>query len=51
MRHLIPHIEYGHWHGSALTNDGRPHGDEVRGCILCVQWLGILIEIGIGAVR
>ncbi|MDR6847146.1 hypothetical protein J2Y57_000331 [Sphingomonas sp. BE137] len=51
MRHLIPLIEYGSWSGAALSDDGSPQGDEVRGWSVCIQWLGLLIEIGIGAVR
>lgn len=51
IRHLIPRLDWGRWSGAALTNDGKPDGDEVQGGCLCFQWLGVLIEIGIGRVR
>lgn len=50
MRHLIPRIDYGKWGGSALTWSPQ-NPDEVRGRILCVQWLGLIVEIGIGVAR
>ena len=50
IRHLIPRISVGNWSGAALTDDGTPHGDDVRGAAFAFQWLGILIEIGLGRV-
>lgn len=51
IRHLIPHIDFGPWSGGALTFDDCQKNDEVGGRHIVIQWLGILIEIGIGAVR
>lgn len=51
IRHLRPRIDAGRWGGAALTHNGKPDGDDVRGFVLCVQWLGLLIEIGGGRVR
>ena len=51
IRHLIPRLSYGRWGGGALTDDGSPHGDEAHGRALCIQWLGVLVEIGVGIVR
>jgi hypothetical protein len=44
MRHLIPRFQIGTWAGPALTDDGTPHGDEVRGFHVTVQWLGLMAE-------
>lgn len=49
-RHLIPRLQSGSWGGTALTDDGSPTGDEVSGGHLTVQWFGLLIEIGVGAI-
>ncbi len=51
IRHLIPRISAGRWSGGALTDDGSPTGDEVRGGIVAIQWLGLMVEIGAGRVR
>lgn len=51
IRHLIPRIDFGPWSGGALTFDDCQREDEVKGGSIVIQWLGILIEIGIGAVR
>lgn len=51
IRHLIPRFDWGRWSGAALTNNGKPDGDEVQGGCIVIQWLGLLIEIGAGAVR
>lgn len=51
IRHLIPRASFGRWGGAALTCDGSPQGDEADGWCLCVQWLGLLIEIGAGRVE
>lgn len=51
IRHLIPHFDAGHWGGAALTDDGSPTGDDARGFCICGQWLGVIIELGIGRVR
>lgn len=51
IRHLIPHIDFGPWGGGALTFDDCQREDEVKCRCVVIQWLGILIEIGIGAVR
>ena len=50
-RHLRPHIDTGPWGGGALTDDGSPIGDSVEGGCLCIQWLGMMIEIGVGRVK
>lgn len=50
MRHLIPRVDWGSWGGGALTGDGRDQDDVAGGCIV-VQWLGILVEIGVGRVQ
>lgn len=51
IRHLIPRIEIGRYAGSALTDDGSPRGDEIKGFGFCFQWFGILFEVCLGAVR
>jgi hypothetical protein len=51
IRHIIPRVQFGRYGGSALTDDGSPRGDELRGFGLCFQWFGLLIEICVGAVR
>lgn len=51
IRHLIPRVSADRWCGGALTDDGSPTGDEVRGGILAIQWLGLMIEIGVGRIR
>lgn len=51
LRHLVPRIDAGRWGGAALTRDARGHPDDVRGAVVCIQWLGLLIEIGAGRVR
>ncbi|WP_157134534.1 hypothetical protein [Sphingomonas sp. PAMC 26605] len=51
IRHLIPHIAIGGWIGAALTRDDCSREDEVEGRTLVIQWLGLMIEIGIGAIR
>ena len=43
IRHLVPRISYGGW--SALGADER---DEFTGRYVCIQWLGVLVEVGIG---
>ncbi len=55
-RHAIPRAEAGPWAGSALTYDPRAGTmprqlDEVRGRCVVVQWLGVMIEIGVGRIR
>lgn len=62
-RHLIPRFEAGGWAGAALTSrpacpkhDVTPPWrttvrDDVEGGIFCIQWLGVMIEIGMGRVR
>lgn len=50
IRHLLPRFEYGRWAGAALTRRG-DGPDDMRGWCLCVQWLGLMIEIGVGGVR
>lgn len=47
---LIPRVEFGHWTGGALSDDGSPHGDSVHGMIFAIQWFGLMIEIGTGRV-
>lgn len=49
-RHFKPRAEGGRWHGAALTRDSRGP-DDVEGWVFCIQWFGILIEIGAGRVR
>ena len=53
-RHHIPRFDGGRWSGSALTKDPalpRPcQHDEVNGFCFCIQWLGLMIEIGTGRV-
>jgi hypothetical protein len=51
IRHLLPHVEAGPWGGAAITNDGSPTGDEAHGRRIAFQWLGLMIEIGVGTVR
>lgn len=51
IRHLIPRVSAGRWSGGALSDDGSPTGDEVRGIIVAIQWLGLMVEIGAGRVR
>ncbi len=50
IRHLIPRVEAGPWGGGTLS-DPSGRTEEAAGFCLCVQWLGILIEIGAGRVR
>jgi hypothetical protein len=56
-RHLIPRFECGGWRGDGLTVIPRAlrwhpecRHDEVKGGILAIQWLGLMIEVGIGKV-
>ena len=46
-RRLLPRAEWGGWGG-----DGPAHHDgsrdEAKGCYLCIQWFGLIVEIGIG---
>ena len=51
IRHLIPRVSAGRWSGGALTDDGTPTGDEVRGGIFAIQWLCLMVEIGAGRIR
>lgn len=51
-RHLIPRIDIGRWGGGALTVDPVDGlQDDIAGACIVIQWLGLLIEIGIGRVR
>lgn len=49
MNRLLPRFDYGRWGGATLT-DPEGRDETANGRALCVQWLGILIEIGIGRV-
>ncbi|SNS53861.1 hypothetical protein SAMN06295912_108146 [Sphingomonas laterariae] len=49
IRHLIPRIDVGPWGGATLT-DPASRTEEAVGLCLCIQWFGILIEIGLGRV-
>lgn len=49
IRHLIPRVSIGGWGGASLTEpEGRT--EQADGYALCIQWLGVLIEIGAGRV-
>lgn len=53
FRKLLPSVEHGRWSGAALTRvppDPRQWQDVHGGC-LYIQWLGFMIEIGVGRVR
>ena len=56
VRHLIPRIQASRWSGAALTRDPdpalawEPH-DDADGYCVCVQWLGLIIEIAAGRVH
>lgn len=45
---LIPAFDIGRWGGCALVD---PDRREVSGYVLVVEWLGFLVEIGLGPVR
>lgn len=47
-RHLIPRIDIGGWGGGGLTIDPVDGmQDDIAGAAIVIQWLGLLIEIGI----
>lgn len=50
LRHLTPRIDFGRWGGGALSWSGDQQ-DDVQGFCICIQWLGLMIEIGMGRVR
>ena len=50
LRHLIPRASAARWSGSALPDDTHHH-DMAEGFCLCLQWLGLIIEIGTGRVH
>jgi hypothetical protein len=46
---LIPRFDFGRWGGATLTNPtGR--NEQADGFCLCIQWLGLMVEIGAGRV-
>ncbi|MDX3885564.1 MAG: hypothetical protein QHC65_14175 [Sphingomonas sp.] len=49
IRHLIPRIDASRWGGATLT-DPPGRDEEAVGYCLCIQWLGLMIEIGLGRV-
>jgi hypothetical protein len=49
IRHLIPRFSAGRWSGGTLTEPSS-RTEQAEGFCLCIQWLGALIEIGIGRV-
>lgn len=49
LRRFLPSFEVSLWGGATIT-DPASDREEVRGGCLCIQWLGLMIEIGIGRV-
>jgi hypothetical protein len=50
IRHLIPRFEWGGWCGDGPA-DRNNNRDATRGGCFCVQWLGLIVEIGAGRVQ
>lgn len=52
IRHLIPRFQLFGWCGAALSRDPDDgEYQEAQGVMLCVQWLGVMVEFGMGRVR
>jgi hypothetical protein len=49
IRALLPRFSAGRWGGGTLT-DPSGRNEQADGFCLCVQWLGLIVEIGIGRV-
>ena len=50
LRHLLPRAEWGGWGGDGPA-DRAGYRDDVGGGCICIQWLGLVLEIGVGRVR
>jgi len=49
IRHLLPRFDWSGWGGASLT-DPSGRTEWIDGWCLCIQWLGLMIEIGAGRV-
>lgn len=49
LRDLRPRVDAGGWGGATLT-DPCGRDEQADGGCICIQWLGLLLEIGIGRV-